>query len=230
MSASLFNHSPLSIADSRPLTDSRARIAGVDEAGRGPLAGPVTVAAVILDPARPIDGLDDSKKLAETRREALFPLIQAQALAWHIEFVQAEEIDRLNILQATLAGMRRALLALTPAPAFARIDGNRLPEALPCPAEALVGGDGLDPAIMAASILAKVARDAHMRTLHAQWPQYGFDRHKGYPSPAHLAALREHGPCPEHRRSYAPVRDALLNGPVQAAGDPTTAARSMNRD
>ena len=211
-SAPLFNHSPFPIPDSRP------RVAGVDEAGRGPLAGPVTVAAVILDPARPIDGLDDSKKLTEARREALFPLIQAQALAWHIEFVPAEEIDRLNILQATLAGMRRALLALAPAPTLARIDGNKLPKGLPCPAEALVGGDGLEPAIMAASILAKVARDAHMRALHARWPQYGFDRHKGYPSPAHVAALRAHGPCPEHRRSYAPVRDALLHAPVDAAG------------
>ena len=219
-SGALFAESPIPNPESRlppesrtPNPKSRPRIAGVDEAGRGPLAGPVTVAAVILDPARPIEGLDDSKKLGEARREALFPQIQAQALAWHIEFVPAEEIDRLNILQATLAGMRRALLLLAPAPTFARIDGNRLPEALPCPAEALVGGDGLDPAIMAASILAKVARDAHMRALHAQWPQYGFDRHKGYPSPVHLAALRTHGPCPEHRRSYAPVRAVLESKP-----------------
>lgn len=185
------------------------RIAGVDEAGRGPLAGPVAVAAVILDPARPIAGLDDSKRLSQAQREALFPQIQAQALAWRIVFVEAAEIDALNILQATLTGMRRALEALQPAAQFARIDGNRLPRALPCPAEALVGGDGREPAIMAASILAKVARDARMRALHAQHPQYGFDRHKGYPSPAHLAALREHGPCPEHRRSFAPVREAL---------------------
>lgn len=195
--------------DSRLHSGPHARIAGVDEAGRGPLAGPVTVAAVILDPTRPIAGLDDSKKLTEARRDALCPVIKTQALAWHVEFVSADEIDRLNILQATLAGMRRALLALAPAPTFARIDGNRLPKALPCPAEALVGGDALDPAIMAASILSKVARDAHMRTLHAQWPHYGFDRHKGYPSAAHLAALQAHGPCPEHRRSYAPVREAL---------------------
>ena len=193
-----------------PNLQSPRLTAGVDEAGRGPLAGPVTVAAVILDPARPIDGLNDSKKLTEARREALYPLILERALAWRIEFVEADEIDRLNILQATLAGMRRALESLSPAAEFARIDGNRLPKLLPCPAEALIGGDALDPAIMAASILAKVARDRRMLELHANWPQYGFDRHKGYPSPLHLAALREHGPCPEHRRSYAPVRDALL--------------------
>jgi ribonuclease HII len=185
------------------------RIAGVDEAGRGPLAGPVAVAAVILDPARPIDGLNDSKKLSERRREALFPLIRERALAWRIEFVEAEEIDALNILQATLTGMRRALLALSPAVEFALVDGNRLPKDLPCPARAVVGGDALEPAIMAASILAKVARDARMRELHALHPQYGFDGHKGYPSPAHLAALRAHGPCPAHRRSYAPVRECL---------------------
>ena len=184
-------------------------VAGVDEAGRGPLAGPVAVAAVILDPAHPIDGLDDSKKLTEARREALAPMIRERALAWHVEFVEAGEIDDLNILQATLAGMRRALLGLAPAPTFARIDGNRLPKGLPCPAEALIGGDALDPAIMAASILAKTARDARLRELDLEFPQYGFARHKGYPSPGHLAALREHGPCPAHRRSYAPVRRAL---------------------
>ena len=184
-------------------------IAGVDEAGRGPLAGPVAVAAVILDPTRPIDGLDDSKKLTEARREALAPVIRERALAWHIEFVEADEIDDLNILQATLAGMRRALLGLYIAPSLARIDGNRLPKDLPCHAEALIGGDALDPAIMAASILAKTARDARLRDLDLEFPQYGFARHKGYPSPGHLAALREHGPCPAHRRSYAPVRRAL---------------------
>lgn len=184
-------------------------IAGVDEAGRGPLAGPVAVAAVILNPNRPIDGLDDSKKLTEARREALAPLIREYALAWHIEFIEADEIDDLNILQATLTGMRRALLGLHIAPSLARIDGNRLPKDLPCPAEALIGGDALDTAIMAASILAKTARDARLRDLDLEFPQYGFARHKGYPSPGHLAALREHGPCPAHRRSYAPVRRAL---------------------
>ncbi|HRN63000.1 MAG TPA: ribonuclease HII, partial [Luteimonas sp.] len=143
-------------------------------------------------------------------REAAYPLIIERALAWRIEFVQAGEIDALNILQARLLGMHRALCALTPAATRARIDGNRLPKDLPCPAEAVVGGDALEPAIMAASILAKVARDQAMLELHAQFPQYGFDRHKGYPSPLHLAALREHGPCPQHRRSFAPVQQSLL--------------------
>lgn len=185
------------------------RVAGVDEAGRGPLAGPVVVAAVILDPARPIAGLDDSKKLSERKRDALYPLIIEHALAWHIEHVEADEIDRLNILQATLAGMRRSLQGLAVAPTHALVDGNRLPDGLPCPATAIIGGDASEPAISAASILAKVARDARMRELHAHYPQYGFDRHKGYPSPLHLAALQAHGPCPQHRRSYAPVQRAL---------------------
>ncbi|MBP6749326.1 MAG: ribonuclease HII [Xanthomonadaceae bacterium] len=198
------------VSDSRfPIPHSRLLIAGVDEAGRGPLAGPVAVAAVILDPARPIAGLNDSKKLTEAAREALFPLIVERALAWRIEFVEADEIDRLNILQATLTGMRRALEGLEPRAEAARIDGNKLPRDLPCPAEALIGGDAIEPAIMAASILAKVARDRRMRELHARYPEYGFDRHKGYPSPAHLDALNKHGPCAEHRRSYAPVRAAI---------------------
>ena len=184
-------------------------IAGVDEAGRGPLAGPVAVAAVILDPARPIEGLDDSKRLTELRREQLFPLIQMRAVAWHIELVEPDEIDRINIFQATMAGMERALAALSVAPALARIDGNHLPRRLPCAAEALVGGDRLDPAIMAASILAKVARDRHMLAMHSHWPEYGFDAHKGYATPTHLAALRLHGPCALHRRSFAPVRACL---------------------
>ena len=187
-------------------------VAGVDEAGRGPLAGPVSVAAVILDPSRPIAGLNDSKKLSEKKREMLYPLIVERALAWHIEFVAAEEIDALNILQATLTGMRRALCALSPMAHLARIDGNHLPRDLPCPAEAIIGGDAIEPAIMAASILAKVARDARMRELHAQFPHYGFDRHKGYPSAAHRAALLKHGPCPQHRRSFAPVQRALHDG------------------
>ncbi len=185
--------------------------AGVDEAGRGPLAGPVAVAAVMLDPAHPISGLDDSKKLSEARRLQLAGEIRAKALAWHVVLVEVEEIDRLNILQATLLGMSRALAALDPPPALARIDGNRLPKSLPCPAETVIGGDGIDPAIMAASILAKTARDAHMLALDARYPQYGFARHKGYPSPAHLAALATHGPCPEHRRSFAPVKRLLAS-------------------
>ena len=187
-------------------------VAGVDEAGRGPLAGPVSVAAVILDPARPIDGLGESKQLSEKRREALYPLIIERALAWRIEFVEADEIDALNILQATMAGMRRALAGLSPLAGHALIDGNRVPDGLPCAATAIIGGDASEPAIMAASILAKVARDARMRDLHAVYPQYGFDRHKGYPSAAHRQALRLHGPCPQHRRSFAPVR-AVLNAP-----------------
>ncbi|HQW64452.1 ribonuclease HII [Thermomonas sp.] len=184
-------------------------VAGVDEAGRGPLAGPVCVAAVILDPARAIDGLDDSKQLSERKREALYPLILERALGWRIEFVEAAEIDAINILQATLLGMRRAVLGLSPAATHALVDGNRVPDGLPCAATAIIDGDALEPAIMAASVLAKVARDARMRDLHLQFPQYGFDRHKGYPSALHREALRLHGPCPQHRRSFAPVRQAL---------------------
>ncbi|PIQ38706.1 MAG: ribonuclease HII [Lysobacterales bacterium CG17_big_fil_post_rev_8_21_14_2_50_64_11] len=187
-------------------------IAGVDEAGRGPLAGPVSVAAVILDPQRPLRGLDDSKKLSAARREALYPQIIAAALAWHIVFVEAAEIDRINILNATLDGMRAALLGLHQQPTLALIDGNRLPSALGCPARAIVGGDGSEPAISAASILAKVARDRHMDALDARYPGYGFCQHHGYPTPAHLDALRRLGPCPEHRRSFAPVRVLLALG------------------
>nr|WP_295383177.1 ribonuclease HII [Pseudoxanthomonas sp.] len=184
-------------------------IAGVDEAGRGPLAGPVSVAAVILDPDRPIDGLNDSKQLTEAQRETLYPLIIERALAWRVEFVHREEIDQLNILQATMEGMRRAVKALQPKAELARIDGNRIPARLCCPAEALVGGDRLDAAIMAASILAKVTRDRAMVELHTEFPQYGFANHKGYSTPEHLSALARHGPCPQHRRSFAPVRIAL---------------------
>ncbi len=185
-------------------------IAGVDEAGRGPLAGPVVVAAVILDPAHPIEGLADSKQLSATRREQLFTLIVAHTLAHAIVRVEAAEIDRVNILQATLAGMRRALEALAITPAQALIDGNRLPKALPCPARAIVRGDATEPAISAASILAKVARDRILCEYDARWPGYGFAQHKGYPVPGHLEALRRLGPCPEHRRSFAPVRKVCL--------------------
>ena len=190
----------------------RLRVTGVDEAGRGPLAGPVAVAAVILDPRRRLRGLDDSKKLTRAQREALYPRIVERALAWHDEMVPVEEIDRLNILHATLEGMRRCILALGPQVELVRIDGNAVPRALPCLAEAVVGGDALEPAIMAASILAKVARDRLMCALHEQHPHYGFDVHKGYPTPAHLAALAAHGPCPHHRRSFAPVREAFARG------------------
>jgi ribonuclease HII len=185
-------------------------IAGVDEAGRGPLAGPVVVAAVILDPAHPIEGLADSTQLSATRREQLFTLIVVHTLAHAIVRVEAAEIDRINILQATLAGMRRALEALVITPAQALIDGNRLPKALPCPARAIVRGDATEPAISAASILAKVARDRILCEYDARWPGYGFAQHKGYPVPAHLEALRRLGPCPEHRRSFAPVRKVCL--------------------
>ena len=189
-----------------------SRIAGVDEAGRGPLAGPLVVAAVILDPARPIRGIGDSKALSEKRREALFPLIQEQAQAFHIRVIDVTVIDAINIFQATLQGMREAIAGLSVVPTLARIDGNALPSGLVCAAEAWVGGDARDVAIGAASILAKVTRDRLMLELHQRWPHYGFDRHKGYPTPQHLAALRELGPCPEHRRSFAPVRQALLRG------------------
>lgn len=192
-----------------PPSDLTILVAGVDEAGRGPLAGPVAVAAVILHPQRPIAGLDDSKRLSEKKREALFPQIVEMALAWHIEMVEVDEIDRLNILHATMEGMRRAVHALPTTPTLARIDGNRIPPGLPCPGQALIGGDALDQTIMAASILAKVARDRHMLALHERYPMYGFAGHKGYPTAAHLEALAAHGPCPQHRRSFAPVRQAL---------------------
>jgi ribonuclease HII len=184
-------------------------VAGVDEAGRGPLAGPVTVAAVILDPKRQIRGLNDSKQLSEADREKLYPRIIERAIAWRIEFVDREEIDRINIFQATMEGMRRAVAGLAPAADLVRIDGNRIPPRLSCAAEALVGGDRLDRAIMAASILAKVARDRAMVEMHAHFPEYGFARHKGYSTPEHLSALTRHGPCVHHRRSFAPVRMAL---------------------
>ncbi len=184
------------------------RVAGVDEAGRGPLAGPVVAAAVILDPSRPIDGLDDSKKLSEAQREELYDAIIERALAWSVVEIAPAEIDRLNILQATLLGMQRAVEALDPAPDLALVDGNRAPD-LPCPLRTLVGGDALEPAISAASILAKVTRDRFMRTLNERFPGYGFDRHKGYPTADHLEALARLGPCEQHRRSFAPVRKLL---------------------
>ncbi len=201
----------------------RLRIAGVDEAGRGPLAGPVVVAAVILHPKRPIDGLDDSKKLTEKRREALYPQIVERALAWRVEFVDVDEIDRINIFQATMVGMARAVQALAPAAERVLIDGNRLPRGLPCPARAIVGGDALEQSIMAASILAKVARDRAMVELHAQFPDYGFDRHKGYSAPIHLAALLAHGPCVHHRRSFAPVARLLPQAMSDVIAEPATA-------
>jgi ribonuclease HII len=186
-----------------------ADLAGVDEAGCAPLAGPVVVAAVILDPARRINGLDDSKVLPEPTREKLYARIVERARAWSVVAVEVEEIDRINIYHARMAGMLRALERLACAPAFALIDGNRLPRPLPCPARAVVEGDAVAPAISAASIIAKVTRDRMMRELDVHWPGYGFAQHKGYPTPAHCEALRRLGPCPHHRRSFAPVRAAL---------------------
>lgn len=183
--------------------------AGVDEAGRGPLAGPVAVAAVILDPARPIVGLNDSKKLSEARREALYPQITARALAWCVVLIEPEEIDRLNIFQATMVGMSRSLRGLSLVVDEALIDGNKLPKDLPCPGRAIIGGDALEPAISAASILAKVTRDRLMVAMDALHPGYGFAVHKGYPTPAHLTALQRLGPCFQHRRSFSPVRRLL---------------------
>ena len=185
-------------------------IAGVDEAGRGPLAGPVMVAAVVLDPSRPIEGLADSKKLSARRREQLAEQIRAQALGWSVMAVEADEIDRLNILQATFTGMRRAVEALTLPFDEVLVDGNQVPPGLRLPARAIVGGDARQPAISAASILAKTVRDARLRELDGLFPGYGFAVHKGYPTALHLQALRRLGPCPVHRRSFAPVRDCLL--------------------
>ena len=182
------------------------RIAGVDEAGRGPLAGPVVVAAVILDPARPIVGLNDSKQLSEARRNALDADIRGRALAFCVIDVGIEAIDRHNILQATLIGMRDALRGLAVVPDEALIDGNKLPKDLPCPARAIVDGDALVAEISAASILAKVHRDRLLVALDAVHPGYGFATHKGYPTPEHLAALERLGPCAAHRRSFAPVK------------------------
>ena len=183
-------------------------VAGVDEAGRGPLAGPVVAAAVILDDRVPIDGLADSKTLSPARRDALYARICDKALCVHVAEASVDEIDRLNILQATLLAMRRAVEGLRLTPRQVLVDGNRLP-VLRVPAHAVVRGDATLAAISAASIVAPVHRDRLCAQLHAQHPAYGFDGHKGYPTAAHLAALRVHGPCSAHRRSFGPVRDAL---------------------
>lgn len=185
-----------------------ARVAGVDEVGRGPLAGDVVAAAVILDPRQPIPDLDDSKKLSARRREVLAQQVQEQALAVAIGRASPQEIDEHNILQASLIAMVRAVEALNIAPDLALVDGRQLPQ-WRYRAEAVVRGDARVAEIAAASIVAKVTRDREMDELHARWPVYGFDRHRGYPTAAHLAALARHGPCEVHRRSFAPVRDAL---------------------
>lgn len=191
---------------SLPLTGP---VCGVDEAGRGPLAGPVYAAAVVLDPGRRIRGLRDSKQLTAIERERLAERIRRRCAAWAIAWASVEEIDELNILQASLLAMQRAVAALSIAPVLARVDGNRAPQ-LRCAVQTIVGGDASVPAISAASILAKCARDEWMRALHQRHPEYGFDRHKGYATPEHRESLLRHGPCREHRRSFAPVRSLLV--------------------
>jgi len=186
-----------------------ALVCGVDEAGRGPLAGPVFAAAAVLDSARPITGLADSKSLSEKRRMALADAIMTRALAWAVAFATVEEIDRLNILRASLLAMRRAVERLSLTPTEVLVDGPYCPE-MNLRIRAIIRGDATVAAISAASILAKTGRDAEMRRLHEQFPQYGFDRHKGYPTPEHLDALRRHGVCEVHRRSFAPVRRILF--------------------
>ena len=183
-------------------------VAGVDEVGRGPLAGPVVAAAVILDPERPIEGLADSKKLSEKRREALAEVIKEQALSWALGRAEVEEIDRLNILQASLLAMQRAVAGLQPAAEFALVDGNRCPD-LACPAEAVIKGDDRVPVISAASVIAKVARDREMVALEQTFPGYGLAQHKGYPTKAHLESLQRLGVATIHRRTFGPVRKIL---------------------
>ena len=183
-------------------------IAGVDEAGRGPLAGPVIAAAVILDPRRPILGLADSKKLSEKQRNHLFNSIRQQALGWSVARATVNEIDELNILQASLLAMQRAVAGLKISPRLVLVDGNKCP-AFPCEAKAIVRGDDLEPAISAASIVAKVLRDRLMLLLDKKYPCYGFAKHKGYPTVSHVTALREHGPSRVHRISFSPVAECL---------------------
>lgn len=185
------------------------KIAGVDEAGRGPLVGSVVAAAVILDPNNPIEGLNDSKKLSEKKREKLFVEIQEKALAWAIAEASHEEIDQINILQASLLAMRRAVEALHLQPEHVLVDGNKVPQGLTMSCDAVVGGDALHAEISAASILAKVTRDREMVVLDKQYPHFGFAKHKGYPTKAHFEAIAEHGVIDQHRRSYAPVKKAL---------------------
>ncbi len=192
-------------------SDAALWVAGVDEVGRGPLAGPVVTAAVILDPAQPISGLADSKALSEKKRGILFDEIQIKAKAWAIGRAEVEEIDKINILQATMLAMQRAVAGLALQPGHVLVDGNRCPE-LPCTAEAVIKGDGKIPAISAASIIAKVTRDREMVLLDAEYPGYGLAGHKGYPTKAHMAALQRLGVTPIHRRSFAPVRKALTRG------------------
>jgi len=196
--------------------ESHASLAGVDEAGRGPLAGPVVVSAVILDPQKPIVGLADSKVLCENDRERLAALIRVRALAFSVVAVDVDEIDRYNIFRATMLGMQRALAALALAPAYALVDGNQLPKPMPCPARAVVDGDAREPSISAASIIAKTVRDRMMCELDGVHPGYGFARHKGYSTPEHFEALARLGPCAIHRRSFAPVQARYESGDLFA--------------
>lgn len=183
-------------------------VAGVDEVGRGPLAGPVVTAAVILDPERPIEGLNDSKKLTERKRQQLAELIRERALAWSLGRAEVAEIDQLNILQATLLAMQRAVAGLSIQPEQILIDGPHCP-VMPCPVQGIIGGDALVPAISAASILAKVARDAELVELDKRYPEYGFAQHKGYPTAAHLAAIERFGILSIHRRSFKPIKKLI---------------------
>ncbi|MCO4889325.1 ribonuclease HII [Cupriavidus sp. WGtm5] len=204
--------------DLAPAAGAIQRLCGVDEAGRGPLAGPVYAAAVVLDPKRPIRGLADSKILTAAKREALYEKICERALGWHIAFATVEEIDTINILHASMLAMQRAVQGLAASgvvPDLVQVDGNRCPQ-VAYPVEAIVKGDALVKAISAASILAKVARDRELMALHQRYPQYGFDSHVGYGTPQHLAALAEFGATPYHRRSFAPVREALALRPMFA--------------
>ena len=187
-------------------------VCGVDEAGRGPLAGSVVAAAVILDPLRPIAGLADSKKLSPAVRQRLALEIREKAIAWSVAEASAQEIDDINILQATFLAMRRAVEGLKVTPTHALIDGNRVPPGLRCSAEAIVKGDAKEPAISAASILAKTVRDAQMVEMDQRFPEYGFAKHMGYPTPTHLAALKQYGPIAEHRKSFGPVAQCALPG------------------
>lgn len=193
-------------------------VCGVDEAGRGPCAGPLCVAAVILDPRRTPDGIDDSKALTEARRFELEPQIKAAAIAWSVITISPEEIDCLNILAATLEGMTRAVAALSPAADHALIDGNRCPKQLSVPSTAIIGGDALSLSIAAASILAKTARDRIMIELDAVYPHYGFKQHKGYQAAFHLDALRLHGPSPVHRRTWSTIRELTVTTVLADAG------------
>jgi ribonuclease HII len=200
-------------------------VCGVDEAGRGPLAGAVYAAAVILDPKHPIAGLRDSKKLSERNRILLAAEIRTHALAWSVAFATVEEIEQLNILHASMLAMRRAVLALHPAAEYALIDGNRCPQ-LPIPARAIIKGDDSEACISAASILAKTERDQEMRRLADTYPMYGFERHAGYPTAAHLAALAEHGPSPVHRKTFGPVQRSCLRFSACESGVPLAGTKN----